>query len=162
MVDQSASEQMTIDMLKKKAAQDHNQKELDELNAVRIPFGNWKQLYFARKWLFAYNGQPVADADTTAVQKYLSSWCNTWLPDWNEAVGQNYFKDMPVIKCPIYLCAGRQDHQTNFSITEAYHQQLKAPKKQLSWFEHSGHLIPNTEPNLLQDIIISKILPDTF
>jgi len=38
---------------------------------------------------------------------------------------------------------------------------VSAPKKALFWFENSGHLIPNSEPDLLQDIIIQKILPET-
>lgn len=162
MVNQSASEQMTLSILKQKARKEQNQKEMDELKAVHIPFENWKQLYYARKWLFAYNGQPIANADTAAVQKYISVWAVTWLPVWNEAIRRNLFKELPVIKCPVYVCAGLQDYQTNFKVTETYYKQLKAPKKSLFWFKHSGHLIPNTEPDLLQDIIIEKILPDTL
>ena len=162
LIDQTRSERMTLDMLKEQAKKDANKKELDELSTVRVPFANWEQLYFARKWLFAYSGQPIADSDTAAVRGYLKGWADTWLAVWNEAIKENHFKDLPVLRCPIYFCAGRKDHQTNFSITEEYYNKLQAPKKQLFWFENSGHLIPNTEPDLLQDIVIQKILPATL
>jgi pimeloyl-ACP methyl ester carboxylesterase len=162
LIDQTRSELMTLEMLKEKAKQDGNKRELDELSIVQVPFVNWEQLYFARKWLFSYSGQPIADSDTAAVRGYLKGWGDTWLTVWNEAIQQNHFKDLPILRCPIYFCAGRKDYQTNFSITEEYYNKVQAPKKQLFWFENSGHLIPNTESDLLQDIIIQKILPRTL
>jgi pimeloyl-ACP methyl ester carboxylesterase len=161
MIDQSRSERMGLAIMKKKGEQESNKKEVAELSTVQIPFANWEQLYYARKWLFAFSGQPVPDSDTAAVKNYLAGWGATWLSVWNEAVMQNHFKDLPVINCPVYFCAGRKDYQTNFSITEEYYNKLRAPKKELFWFENSGHLIPNSEPDKLQDIIIEKILPAT-
>jgi pimeloyl-ACP methyl ester carboxylesterase len=158
MTDQSRSERMTLSMLKEKAAQTGNTRELEELSKVQIPYQNGEQLYFARKWLFSLSGQPISDSDTAAVKDYIASWAKTWLPVWNEAIGENHFKDLTKINCPVYFCVGRKDYQTNFSISEEYFDLLKAPKKNLFWFENSGHLIPNTEPELLQDIVIQKIL----
>jgi pimeloyl-ACP methyl ester carboxylesterase len=158
MTDQSRSERMALAMLKEKATQTGNARELEELSKVQIPFANGEQLYFARKWLFSFSGQPIADRDTAAMKEYVASWAKTWLPVWSEAIGENHFNDLDKINCPVYFCAGRKDYQTNFAITEEYYHLLKAPKKELFWFEHSGHLIPNTEPDLLQDIVIQKIL----
>ena len=162
LINQTRSERMTLDMLKDRAKQTGNKAELDELSRVQVPFSTWEQLYFARKWLFAFSGQPIADSDTAAVRAFVKGWADTWLPVWNEAIGQDHFKDLPRVRCPIYFCAGRKDYQTNFSITGEYYEQLRAPKKQLFWFENSGHLIPNTEPDLLQNIIIQQILPATL
>ncbi len=72
---------------------------------------------------------------------------------------ENHFKDLAVVHCPIHFCAGRKDNQTNFTVTQAYFETIQSPHKALFWFEHSGHLIPNTEPDLLQEDIITKILP---
>ena len=160
MVNQSESELMTLSMLKENARQKNNENEIQELSLVRVPFENADQLFYARKWLFAFNGQPVGKG--RALKRYVQSWSSTWLAVWNEALKQNLIKDLPVINCPVYFCVGRKDYQTNFSITEQYYNMLSAPKKQLFWFEKSGHLIPNSEPGLLQDIIIDKILPATF
>ena len=81
---------------------------------------------------------------------------------WLEAIKMNLTQTLPAINCPVYFFVGRKDYQTNFKISEGYFNKLIAPKKQLFWFEHSGHLIPDTEPGLLQDIIIEKILPETY
>jgi NAD(P)-dependent dehydrogenase (short-subunit alcohol dehydrogenase family) len=51
----------------------------------------------------------------------------------------NLFTSLPKINCPVYFFAGRTDHQTNFALTERYYKKVKAPKKELFWFEHSGH-----------------------
>jgi pimeloyl-ACP methyl ester carboxylesterase len=161
LVDQAKSEQMTLTMLKEKARLSGNERALDELSQVKIPFENGKELYFARKWLFFDNGQPIADSDTAAVQQYVAGWAATWLGVWNEAIQEDHFSDLPRIRCPVYFCVGTKDYQTNFTLTESYYNQLHAPKKTLFWFGHSGHLIPSSEPDLLQDIVLQKILPAT-
>jgi len=79
MIDQVKSEQMTLAMLKRGAAKTNTPRETQELERVKVPFESWQQLYYARKWLFSYQGQPLADKDTTRVQQYLSGWASTWL-----------------------------------------------------------------------------------
>jgi pimeloyl-ACP methyl ester carboxylesterase len=159
MIDQTRSEQLTVDMLITKGNQEGNKTEVAELSQVQIPFQTWKDMYFARKWLFAFDGHPISDSDTVAVQGFIQGWASTWLSVWNEAMRENHFKDLAVVHCPIYFCAGRKDYQTNFTITQAYFEAIKSPHKELFWFDHSGHLIPNTEPDLLQEDIITRILP---
>jgi pimeloyl-ACP methyl ester carboxylesterase len=92
---------------------------------------------------------------------YVLNWANTWLPLFNEASRENLIEILPEIGCPVYFCVGRKDFQTNFALTEAYYKKLIAPKKALFWFERSAHLIPSTEPDLLQKVIIEKVLPET-
>ena len=77
-----------------------------------------------------------------------------WLPIFNEASKDNLFESAPALRCPVYFFVGRKDVQTNSSITEKYYNVVDAPKKRLYWFERSGHSLPTTEPNLLQEIII--------
>ena len=71
----------------------------------------------------------------------------------------NFFKQFPELQCPVYFFVGRKDYLTNATVTEKYQRKLKAPRKQLFWFEKSGHDIPGTEPERMQDIIITKVLP---
>ncbi len=160
VINQQESERMTLSMLKEKAAKYGNKRETEELSKVNIPFENGEQLYFDRKWLFAFNGQKLLSI--TFPKKYILGWAVTWLPVFNESVAVNLFVSIPGIKCPVYFFAGREDYQTHFAITEDYYNKLIAPKKKLFWFERSGHTIPDSEPELMQDIIITEILPDTF
>lgn len=160
VVDQIKSNRQTLAMLQKQAKKDNNKAELEELAMVPIPIQTPEQLYYFSKWLFIYN-----DVDFAKQPDFKASyldWAATWQPIWNEAIKNNLFKTLKAVKCPVYFFVGRGDNQTFFNISAAYFKMLKAPKKQLFWFERSGHTIFNTEPDKLQDIIMDKILPATL
>jgi len=160
VIDPAKSEQILLDKLKENAKQTNNKKESEELSMVKIPFENGDQLYYDRKWLFVFDGQQ--DIDKTFPKSFADAWSAKWFKVGMEAMNVNLMQSLPSVSCPVYFFVGRKDYQTNFTISEAYYNKLIAPKKQLFWFEHSGHLIPNTEPDLLQEIIIDKILPETY
>jgi proline iminopeptidase len=40
---------------------------------------------------------------------------------------------------PVYFMLGRYDHDTSSEVAETYFNAIKGPKKQLIWFEKSGH-----------------------
>lgn len=149
MVNQLESEKIVLELMKEKAKKEGNSEALKELTSVRIPFENGGQLYIHRKWLLGYMG---SKARITRAQ--VEQWSPTWLPVFNEASKENLLASTPEIRCPIYFFVGRRDYQTNSYITEKYFQILSAPKKELFWFERSGHSLPSTEPELLQEIII--------
>ena len=149
MVNQQESERIILAAMKEKASQAKNDGALRELSLVKIPFENGEQLYFHRKWVLDYMGSK-AKITKTQVQE----WAPMWLPIFNEASKDNLFESAPALRCPVYFFVGRKDVQTNSGITEKYYNILDAPKKQLYWFERSGHSLPTTEPDLLQEIII--------
>jgi len=149
MINQQESEKITLAALKQKAAQAKNDGALRELSQVKIPFENGEQLYFHRKWVLDYMG---SKAKITKAQ--VQEWALMWLPLFNEASKGNLFESAPALRCPVYFFVGRKDVQTNSGITEKYYNILDAPTKQLYWFERSGHSLPTTEPELLQEIII--------
>jgi pimeloyl-ACP methyl ester carboxylesterase len=156
MINQVESERIVLDRMKEKAMMSGNKKGMEELQTIKIPFENGEQLYHHRKWLFDYVG-----SRSRVPRNYVMGWATTWLPLFNEASRENLVDDLPEIGCPVYFCVGRKDFQTNFALTEAYYKKLIAPKKALFWFERSAHLIPSTEPDLLQKVIIEKVLPET-
>jgi pimeloyl-ACP methyl ester carboxylesterase len=80
----------------------------------------------------------------------------------NEAGKIDFAKQIPTLQCPVYLFVGRNDYQTNHDLTYSYYQQLKAKNKHFYWFEKSAHLVPFTEPDLFQQTIIDKVLPETY
>lgn len=149
MVDQLESEQIILGRMKEKAKTTGNAIAMQELLAIKIPFENADQLYFHRKWVLKYMGSKAK-----ITKQQVQEWSTTWLPIFNEASKDNLFESAPVLKCPVYFFVGRKDYQTNSTITEKYFQMLSAPKKELFWFERSGHSLPSTEPELLQEIII--------
>ena len=156
VINQWESEKIALEMLKTKVSS----KGLKELSQVKIPFENAEQLYFHRKWLFSYNGQKFVSI--TFRKSVMQAWSATWFSVWTEASAINLFESLRTIRCPVYFFAGDRDYQTNHDITQQYYSMVSAPKKDLFLFEGSGHGLPETDPGLFQDIIISKILPETF
>lgn len=156
MIHQAESERIILQLMKDRAKQTGNNKALEELTAVNIPFRNGEELYFHRKWMLDYIGSKAKLS-----RNFVLGWANTWLQVFNQASAENLMENLPSIKCPVYFCIGRKDYQTNFTLVEAYYNMIDAPKKDLFWFEHAAHSIPYSEPELLQQIIIDKVLRDT-
>lgn len=155
-VNQWESERRSLKELRQKAVLQHNARAVNELAKVEIPFKTPLMNYYDRKWLALLNGESIGD--TTEFKKYFTD--NTEMMEmFNRASDINFMVSLPVVKCPIYFFVGRNDHQTNFQISEQYYRQLKAPKKGLYWFPKSGHLVPVTEPQLMQQVVIREVLP---
>lgn len=155
-VNQWESERISLNELKQKAEEQKNQRAIAELAKVKIPFENGLQNYYDRKWLSIFNGETIED--TTEFKKYFTE--NSEMTAlFKEANFINLMTSLLKVNCPVYFFVGRKDHQTNYKLSEKYYKQLVAPKKGLFWFENSGHLIPVTEPELLQENVITQILP---
>ena len=156
VINQWESERIALKMLKKKMSK----KAQKELAQVKIPFENAEQLYYHRKWLFNFDGKKFAAL--TFPKGVVQAWANTWFGVWKESCDKNLFESLPVINCPVYFFAGEKDYQTNHNIARDYYDKLLAPKKDFFLFTEAGHGLPETDPGLFQDIIIDKILPETF
>lgn len=157
MINQLESERIILEMMQEKAKKENNVQEMEELNMVKVPFENGEQLYYHRKWLFRFIG-----SKTKLSKHYVTSWAATWLKVYNEACKDNLIKSLQEVNCPVYFFAGRKDYQTNSFIAEGYYQKLVAPKKGFFWFERSAHALPTSEPDLLQETVINKVLAETF
>lgn len=157
MINQQESDRMALNIARANATQIKDQGQLEALSTISIPFGNGDQLYLHRKAILSYTKSKVNLSKSSVL-----SWADTWLSVYNEASKSNLPESLAEIKCPVYFMVGRNDLQTNTTITEAYYQQLTAPKKQLFWFEHAGHFIPSKEPHRMQKLIIERIMPETY
>lgn len=71
----------------------------------------------------------------------------------------NLFVQVPELAVPVYFCLGRHDHEVPAELSAKYFDALKAPRKQLVWFEHSAHM-PNTEEkDRFNRFMIEAVLP---
>jgi proline iminopeptidase len=66
------------------------------------------------------------------------------------------------IDAPVYLFEGRLDHQVSATLAARWLDQLQAPRKELVWFEHSGHELNAEEPERMQQMLIKKVRPETY
>lgn len=156
VINQLESDSISLAMLKQKMGR----KARQELAQVKIPFANWEQLYYHRKWLFKHEGQKFV---SLALRKpFVQGWATTWFDVWTKSTLLNLFKSLPAIRCPVYFFAGEKDYNTNSSVTREYYRKLSAPKKDLFLFANTGHGLPETEPGQFQDIIMNEILPQTW
>ncbi|MBA4054201.1 MAG: alpha/beta hydrolase [Marivirga sp.] len=151
MVDQLASERLSLKWMLDKAAAEKNEQALNDLNKVNVPFENGEQLFYHRNWLARLGGNKFPS------KEFVVTWAEKWLPLFNEASAVSFFEIAPEIKCPVYFFVGRQDYQTHFEITEKYFNSLRAPKKQLFWFDNSGHNLHVKEAAKFQEIILTEI-----
>ena len=81
---------------------------------------------------------------------------------WEKLFEIDFFKQVPELKVPIYICMGRHDYNTPFELAEKYFNQLKAPKKDFIWFESSAHMLNTEEPEKFNNLLINIILPETY
>jgi pimeloyl-ACP methyl ester carboxylesterase len=54
------------------------------------------------------------------------------------------FAQVPEVEVPVYFCLGRHDYEVPSVLAAKYVEALRAPRKELLWFEDSAHM-PNTE-----------------
>ena len=76
-----------------------------------------------------------------------------WNVDFREQAKQ--------LEVPAYLLLGRYDVNAPV-LAEEYLAKLNAPHKELIWFDHSGHDPWVTEGSRFVDVIVDKVLVDTY
>ncbi len=129
-----------------------------------------KGLWQERKWLLNYGGiihfnSDDYEANIKKVKKmkrdslakivFSSEWTlmDIWRARkgakfsieimWPEVLRANLIRDIPRVDVPVYFFTGRSDYNTPFELVERYYKTLQAPKKEIVWFDRSGHqLIP--------------------
>ncbi len=66
------------------------------------------------------------------------------------------------LKVPVYFMLGRYDVNSNYWLAEDYFKKLQAPSKELFMFEDSGHGMIWQETDKFHDIMVNKVLPETY
>ena len=69
----------------------------------------------------------------------------------------NLLRDISEIKVPVYFCMGRRDYNVPFELVIEYLEKLRAPRKNIIWFERSAHLPNFEEPDMFCDFCISLL-----
>lgn len=142
-----------------------NSKAVRELEAIAPYFAPGrpsplKDLYVQRRWL-EYFGGSMAHRHGSDAESNLSELS----PDYTDAEiahiwDGNDFSEHYLLQgvlgldesatrqldCPLILCAGRHDFVVNAGLAAKWCGEVRAPFKQLVWFENSGHLMMTEEP----------------
>lgn len=78
---------------------------------------------------------------------------------WPQLFGVDLFTSVPEFKIPVYMMEGRFDHESPSAIAERYFNAIKAPLKELMWFEQSAHMINSEERDKFNRILAERIRP---
>jgi pimeloyl-ACP methyl ester carboxylesterase len=78
---------------------------------------------------------------------------------WEETARLNLFDLAPALEMPVFFFLGRNDHWVPPEAGLAYFEALKAPQKQLVWFERSGHEPFVDEPAKFNAAMAESVLP---
>lgn len=70
---------------------------------------------------------------------YMLGVMNTFNVVYPTLYGTDLRKDYAKLEVPVYFFLGRHDINAPTDLAEEYYNLLDAPKKEIVWFEHSGH-----------------------
>ena len=78
---------------------------------------------------------------------------------WPELSQVDLFQSVPELKVPVFFMEGRSDWESPCEIAERYFDSIKAPSKELIWFDRSAHLPNSEERDLFNEVMVAKVLP---
>jgi pimeloyl-ACP methyl ester carboxylesterase len=149
------SYRFTLDEARKRK----NRKAMRELERIGAP--PYKDLASAgiqRKWLYKFNGATfegstigtllrntsLQDAGIRDIARFIRGTMFSLRSLEEQQMNIDFLSQPPVLRVPVYLCCGRRDYNVPFELAVELYEKLTAPRKEIVWFERSGHL-PNYE-----------------
>jgi len=78
---------------------------------------------------------------------------------WPQLQEVDLFSSTPELAVPVLLMEGRHDRECPAEIAERYFQALRAPSKELIWFDDSAHLPNSEQRDLFNTLMVQKVLP---
>ena len=139
--------------------------------------GRVKDLLFQRKCVARYGGTFCDPALEKALfRKYFESHEYSWRDlrrlkkgsnfslgaMWSQRLDIDLLESAPSLALPVYFLHGRCDRVTPTELVQAYFDRLEAPRKELVWFEKSGHCPLFEEPQRFQEVITDRLLAGTI
>lgn len=81
---------------------------------------------------------------------------------WPELGRFNALEQVRSLQVPVYLFVGRHDRICSPRLAEEWLAGLQAPAKELFVLEQAGHLASFEEPERFNELMITRVLPDTL
>jgi pimeloyl-ACP methyl ester carboxylesterase len=78
---------------------------------------------------------------------------------WDRVQDVDLAVDARRLELPVFLLIGRNDYNTPFELTEAWAEQLSAPRVEVVWFDGVGHMLPVENRDAFQRALIERVLP---
>jgi pimeloyl-ACP methyl ester carboxylesterase len=179
-VDFARSEALGYEATLADARAEKNEEAIKELEGIAPfpdrahPERNLKNLPTERRWLAHYGGyfraggeghhyavaglSPTHSAADLKVRQEAHDF--SVLALWDE-IGRLDLSDDVEFDVPIIILQGRHDRGTSSALVEEWHAHIKAPQKQLIWFDDSSHMVYEEEPGKVLVALATQVLPLT-
>lgn len=162
----------------RKAGDEESVRKLEELGApiAGIYTGGFKGMMTERNIMMKYGGyskhagkQSYLDAMIKPILKsheyslpelygYVKGYKFVLTKMWPEVAAVNFNETHTKFTVPFYILDGRQDKNTPSELVEEWFEKIKAPEKELIWFDESGHNPLFDEPEKFKSILKEKFL----
>lgn len=165
------SEKLGYEFMLAEAKKQNNQKALKQLSKItQPPFSKLEDIKILRKWLMKFGGclykqksyfpwflkmLKVNEYSWTDLIKFFFGHSMSLKSLHEELFNTNFFISVPELKVPVYFLLGKYDQQVSSKLAKKYFEFLKTPKKELLWFEKSGHNPMFEEPEYFQNAILT-------
>jgi pimeloyl-ACP methyl ester carboxylesterase len=156
--------------------------EIEEIKSIGYPPYLFEEVTIQRKWLTKFDSHFMKEkfnSHLTDTRANLLSTPEYSLWDvimmgidpffssrhlWNKQYYKyNLFEFASELKVPVYFLHGRYDYFTPGKLVEKYYHYVTAPMgKTMIWFEKSGHEPEFQEPQKFREIMINRILKETY
>jgi pimeloyl-ACP methyl ester carboxylesterase len=80
---------------------------------------------------------------------------------WPQILAIDLPRQVPELRVPVYFVEGRHDWEAPSVLAERYLEALRAPRKELVWFERSAHLVNVEEADAFNAFFVERLLPET-
>ncbi len=150
---------------------------IDQLKKIGLPpYDNYNSISIRARIVSKYKGNFAGEFSYPGLIRIVNQ-----SPDYNQEDKQTFmnayiqvtnklwshvsaadFMWIKEIKIPVYFFLGKYDYATPSQLTEDFYEKLKAPYKEIVWFENSGHYPNLEEPEKYQDVLINKVLRNTL
>ena len=173
IADAAASEAASYAFAVSEAMRRQNSKALSELRAIGPPPYSARSLFIERTWLQRFAGElsPRAlgkmgrdflgspEASILDLPKIVRGFRFSLEAMWHEVSTINLVQLVPSLEMPVIFFVSRRDHWVPAETSVAYFDQLKAPSKQLVWFNESGHEPFVDEPDKFNRTMVEMVRP---
>jgi pimeloyl-ACP methyl ester carboxylesterase len=151
----------------------NNRKALDKLQAIGPPPYPASSVWTERTWLQRFDGQlsPRALWDVARIAVAGPEASILDLPNllrgfrfsmdamWADVSRINLLEVAPALQVPVFFFLGRRDHWVPPETSVRYFDALGAPKKEIVWFDDSGHAPFTDEPAKFNRMMVELVRP---
>jgi pimeloyl-ACP methyl ester carboxylesterase len=131
-------------------------RQLERIGAP--PYKDLASAGVQRKWLYEFNGATyegstigtllrnlsLRDTSVRDVVRFVRGAMFSLRSLEEQQMPVDFLSRPPELGVPVYFCCGRRDYNVPFELAVELCDKLRAPRKEVVWFERSGHL-PNFE-----------------